>query len=146
MSRIIEIYLDPDQESAASEQEVADYIGVTIHTLRDRLKKLGPDHYLTYFPGTIPTKLRRFPRRGGKDSKLGAIKVVNRETVDPYYARSVVLGLVRISQKHYKASRCQDSKDFLLNKGGMLEWYLEAYPGIDSEDFLKRMEKWVDMN
>lgn len=146
MSGIIEIYLDPDHESAASEQEVADYIGVTIHTLRDRLKKLGPDHYLTYFPGSIPPKIRRFPKRGGRDSKLEETKNIARTPVDPYYARAIVLGLVRISQKHYKSARCKDSKDFLLNRGGMLEWYLEAFPGIDAEDFLGRMKKWVENN
>ena len=146
MSRIINIYLTPDQETAASEQEVADYVGVSLETLRDRLKKMGPDHYLTYYPGSIPSSVRRFRHTGRRHSKLDSIRRNGKTIVTPEYAKMLIVGLILLSQKHYKSSRCKESRAFLLNQGGMLEWYLEPFSGIDHEAFVERMKVWVESN
>lgn len=141
---LINIYFNPEEESAASDKEVADYIGISVPTFRDRKKTLGIDHYLTYYPGKIPTHLKRFKGRGGKDSKLGSIGKCRVVEIDPYFARSLVIGLIRASQKHFLSSRCEESRRFLLNENKMLEWYMEAYPGIDQRAFIERMKRWVD--
>lgn len=143
MSKVIDIYLTPEVESAASEQEVADYIGISPQTLRDRLVRFGTDHYLTYYPGNIPSRVRRFAKRGGKDSRLKEIKKEVREPMDSRSAQELVIVLIRLSQKHYLANGCKESKAFLLNEGGMLEWYLEAYPRINQKEFIRRMREWV---
>lgn len=143
MYEVINIYFTPEVESAASEQEVADYIGISLQTLRDRLVRFGIDHYLTYYPGNIPSRVRRFAKRGGKDSRLKEIKKEVREPMDSISAQGLVIGLIRLSQKHYLANGCRESKAFLLNEGGMLEWYLEAYPMINQKELLRRMREWV---
>lgn len=145
MSRINYIYLYPDKESAASDKEVADYIGITVATFRDRLKNLGPDHYLTYFPGPIPSKVRRFACDRNK-SLLKTIVRDGRLTVDSNIAKLVIFKLIKMSQKSWKENRCEDSRSFLLNENGMLEWYMEAYPKIDHIAFIERMRKWVSEN
>lgn len=143
MSKVINIYLTPEVESAASEQEVADYVGIKLQTLRDRIERFGIDHYLTYYPGNIPSRVRRYAKTGGKDSKLNEIKRETREPMDPRSAQELVLVLIKLSQKHYLANGCKESKAFLLNEGGMLEWYLEAYPRINQKEFIRRMKIWV---
>lgn len=146
MSGIINIWLTPDRESAASEQEVADYLGISIITFRDRVNKMGTDHYLTFFPGKIPSKVRRFPGGAGKHSKLKDIKKETRGTVSNADAKSLVMGLIKISQRHYKQARCKESQAFLLNENKMLEWYLEAYPGIDQKALIEKMRQWIEEN
>lgn len=147
MSRVTEIYFYPDEMSAASNREVADYIGVSCQTINDRMKTLGPDHYLTYFPGPIPGKLRRFQKCKVMGSTLSLIKRERKiELLDPILAKTLVFRLIKTSQKYWKDHRCQESKSFLLNENGMLEWYMEAYPGIDQTAFLERMRKWVKDN
>ena len=147
MSRVTEIYLTPETMSAASDKEVADYIGVSTQTIHDRMRTLGPDHYLTYFPGPIPGKLRRFQKGKVLGSTLSLIKRERKiDLLDPILAKTLVFRLIKTSQKYWKDHRCQESKSFLLNENGMLEWYMEAYPGIDQTAFLERMRKWVKDN
>ena len=147
MSRVTEIYLTPEIMSAASDKEVADYIGVSTQTIHDRMRTLGPDHYLTYFPGPIPGKLRRFQKGKVLGSTLSLIKRERKiALLDPILAKTLVFRLIKASQKYWKDHRCQESKSFLLNENGMLEWYMEAYPGIDQTAFLERMRKWVAKN
>ena len=141
---LINIYLNPEVESAASDREVADYIGISLPTFRDRKKTLGIDHYLTYYPGRIPSHLKRYKGRSGQDSKLGSIGKCQATEIAPCFARALVIGLIRTSQKHFISSRCEESKRFLLNENKMLEWYMEAYPGIDQRAFIERMKRWVD--
>ena len=144
MSKEFSVYINPEDEPATSDREVANHLGISIITFRDRLRKIGPDHYLTYFPGPIPPKLRRFTKTRRHNSKLGEIKKSKPGEVDPAYAKQLVVKLIRISQKYYKRDRCQESKAFLLNETGMLEWYMEAFTGIDTEAFLERMKVWVE--
>ena len=146
MSKVINIWLFPDRESAASEQEVADYLGISVITFKDRVKRMGVDHYLTFFPGKIPSKIRRFPGAGGRNSRLSSIKKEVRDTVSSTDARSLVVALIKVSQRHYKTARCEESKSFLLNENKMLEWYLEAFPGINQRAFVQRMKRWVSEN
>ncbi len=147
MSRVTEIYLTPETMSAAYDKEVADYIGVSTQTIHDRMRTLGPDHYLTYFPGPIPGKLRRFQKGKVLGSTLSLIKRERKiDLLDPILAKTLVFRLIKASQKYWKDHRCQESKSFLLNENGMLEWYMEAYPGIDQTAFLERMRKWVVEN
>ena len=146
MSRVINIWFTPEKESAASEQEVADYVGISLQTLRDRLSKFGEAHYLTFFPGSIPCKIRRFKRRGSRDSKLGELSKKSKAAVSPDFAKALIIGIIKISQRHYKSVKCKDSRAFLLNENGMLEWYLESFPKIDQQAFLERMKKWVNEN
>ena len=145
MSRISSVYINPDAPTT-SDKEVAAHLGISVPTLRDRLRNIGPDHYLTYFPGTIPPKLRRFTKTRRYNSKLGEIKKSKSKSgeVDPTYAKQLVVKLIKISQKYYKRDRCQESKAFLLNETGMLEWYMEAFAGINTEAFLERMKAWVE--
>ena len=143
--KTIEIYLTPDQKTTScTEQEVADHIGISLAHYRDRVRVMGEDHYLTYFPGTIPTHLRRYKGARRHKSTLDAITVENRgKVISEENARLFVASLIKISKKHYEMSRCCESRDFLLNKTGMLEWYLEAYPKVDQEVIMQRLREWV---
>jgi len=144
MPDLIEIWLNPKYESAISQREIADYIGVDIVTFRTRLKTYGLDHYLTYYPGKIPAKLRRNPSKKGLGSSIGKIRrTIATEDVDNQTAKELVIWLIKISQKHFLLARCKESRAFLLNEGGMLEWYLEAYPGINHYAFVEKMQRWV---
>ena len=144
--KTIEIYLTPDQKATScSEQEVADHIGISVDLYRDRVRVMGLDHYLTYYPGTIPTKLRRYKGVKGSKSTLNSITAEDsRGEIAPETARLFVINLIKISKKHYEMSRCIESRDFLLNKGGMLEWYLESYPSIDQAAVIEKLRKWVN--
>lgn len=143
MSRVIKIWLTPDEESEVSERDLALYLGISLDGLRVRLKTLGPDHYLTYFPGPIPSKCRRLSRIAGSQSRLNEATITDRLQVTGATAKDVVLKLITISQKNFVRSGCESSKSFLLNENGMLEWYLEAFPGIDTEAALEGMREWV---
>ena len=145
--RTIKIWLTPEKESAASEQEVADSIGISLVTLKNRLKLFGEDHYLTYFPGNIPYNVRRFKNADRSKSTIGSIKRdEKRLLVSNEVATLFVTKLIKFSKLQYENKGCQESRAFLLNENGMLGWYLEAYPGIDAEALLNRLKKWVLSN
>lgn len=145
---LVVIWLEPDHESAVDLKTLAAYVGVSLQTLKDRMIRLGPDHYLTYFPGKIPNKIRRIGNKtseGSKNSLLRDIKVERLvERIDPELAYEFVTKLVTFSKRDFALRGCEESRDFLLNKNQMLEWYIECIPGINCERFLKDMKRWVE--
>lgn len=144
----VAIWLEPDHESTVDLKTLAEYVGVSLQTLKDRMARLGPDHYLTYFPGKIPSKIRRIGNKtalGEKNSLLKNIKVDRlSEKMDPGLAYEFVVKLVTFSKRDFALRGCEESKNFLLNKNQMLEWYVECIPGLDCERFLKDMRDWVE--
>lgn len=143
----IDIWLSPGEEVSLSHQQMSDAIGISLQTFRQRLKNYGIDHYLTYYPGNIPSKARRMGTRkhagGVKHSKLPGIKVDRICDLDPQLATDLVVGLIKASQRDFLKHKCRDSRAFLLNENGMLLWYIECIPGLDSQAFLAKMKKWV---
>ena len=142
------IWLEPDHESTVDLKTLAEYVVVSLQTLKDRMARLGPDHYLTYFPGKIPSKIRRIGNKtalGEKNSLLKNIKIDRlSEKMDPGLAYEFVVKLVTFSKRDFALRGCEESKNFLLNKNQMLEWYVECIPGLDCERFLKDMRDWVE--
>ena len=144
---MIDIWLSPGEEVSLSHQQMAAAIGVSLQTFRQRLRNYGVDHYLTYYPGNIPSKTRRMgirKRPGGvKHSLLPGIKVRRICDLDPQLATDLIVGLIKASQRDFLRHRCRDSRSFLLNENGMLLWYIECIPKLNSRAFLERMRRWV---
>lgn len=147
---LVSIWLYPDEETTVSLKTLAEYVGVSLQTLKERMVRLGPDHYLTYYPGNIPSKVRRIGGKtvnGAKRSRLKDIKVERLNgSIDSELAYDFVIKLISFSKRDFTLRGCEESKNFLLNKNQMLEWYIECIPGIDCERFLKDMVRWVDAN
>lgn len=145
---VVSIWLDPDKESTVTIKTLAEYVGVSTQTLKERMSRLGPDHYLTYFPGKIPSKIRRIGAKsanGGRNSLLKDIKIKRlADSIDHELAYDFVIKLISFSKRDFALRRCEESKNFLLNKNQMLEWYVECIPGIDCERFLQDMRSWVE--
>ena len=144
---LVSIWLYPDEETTVSLKTLAEYVGVSLQTLKERMVRLGPDHYLTYYPGNIPSKVRRIGGKtvnGAKRSRLKDIKVERLNgSIDSELAYDFVIKLISFSKRDFTLRGCEESKNFLLNKNQMLEWYIECIPGIDCERFLQDMEEWV---
>lgn len=147
---LIDIWLSPGEEVSLSHQHLADAIGVSLQTFRQRLRNYGTDHYLTYYPGNIPSKTRRMGTRkqpgGVQHSLLPGIKARRIKCLDPQLATGLVVGLIKASQRDFLRHNCQDSRSFLLNENGMLRWYIECIPRLDPEAFVQRMREWVLAN
>ena len=144
----ITIWLTPEAEECLQHKELAAVLGIPLQTLRQRLINYGSDHYLTYFPGDIPSKIRRKPnkqRRNGEQSLISTIKVERlSELMHSSLAIEFVVKLITFSQREFKRRGCKESRDFLLNRTGMLKWYIECIPRVDCAWFLKRMKEWVE--
>lgn len=144
----LKIWLDPEHESTVDLRTLAEYVGVPLQTIKDRMARLGPDHYLTYYPGKIPSKVRRISSRsalGGKGSLLKSIRIERlADSMNPELAYEFITKLVTFSKRDFALRRCEESKNFLLNKNQMLEWYIECIPGIDCERFLSEIKEWVE--
>lgn len=144
---LIDIWLSPGEEVSLSHQQLADAIGVSLQTFRQRIRNYGVDHYLTYYPGNIPSKTRRMGTRkqpgGVQHSRLSEIKTRRIKYLDPQLATDLVVGLIKASQRDFIKHNCQDSRSFLLNENGMLLWYIECIPKLDGPAFLQRMREWV---
>lgn len=146
----VSLWLYPDKESTVTLKTLAEYVGVSLQTLKERMVRLGPDHYLTYYPGNIPSRVRRIGSKsadGGRNSLLKEIKVDRlADSMDHELAYDFVVKLIHFSKRDFALRNCEESKSFLLNKNQMLEWYIECIPGIDCERFLQDMRNWVEEN
>ena len=143
----IDIWLTPTKKESLTCREISGRLGILPQTLKDRLSTYGPDHCLTYYPGSIPPRLRNLGRRahngGSKNSLLKKVTVRKIPTMSPHLALATVIKLIEFSQRDLEKRGCQQSRDFLLNKNGMLQWYIECIPSVDVEAFLERMRVWV---
>lgn len=130
-------------------KEIAKRLGISTETFQQRLRTYGPDHELTYYPGLIPSKLRRLGLRAGntgsKRSTLGAIKIdrLTEEDLHPRTCIQLITKLIARSKEDLQKHNCKMSRDFLLNSDGMLEYYLELVPGINTDKCLEDLEDWV---
>lgn len=140
------IWLTPDEESLITYHALAVHLGIPKQTLKQRLANYGPDHNLTYFPGKIPAKIRRMGKRksGASQSTLGFFKIDRLESLDGRLAAEFVVKLIQASQRDLIKHHCQDSFDFLTNKNGMLEWYLECIPRVDCDRLLEDLREWSE--
>lgn len=144
----IAVWVSPEFESSLTHKELAIYIGVTVATLQQRLRDMGADHYLTYFPGRIPAKLRRMGNRRVTKilkSTIADIKVERLCSRD-LNARTCVQFITKLitrSLEDLRKYNCCSSRKFLMNADGMLAYYLELIPGINLETYLLKAKSLV---
>ena len=121
----IAIWLVPEQEESLSCAQLAARLGISQPALYRRIRTYGIDGTLTYWPGKLPTRLvkeaRCHKRGGGPNPKPRR----ERKEISSAEARKFVLKLLEVSKDALRKRRCQSSFNFLTNKDGMLEWYLE---------------------
>ena len=125
-AQLIPIWLTPDGESLLTLREIASYLGISYHTLYDRVVTHGDDCDLTYFPGNIPQQYckRSGPKKARKKKEQRAAFTPGKD-IDPVMARLFVLRLICKSRSEYLKRRCPSCRSFLLNEDLMLYWYLE---------------------
>lgn len=145
----IPIYINPETETLLTLKELAAFLTISVPTLKQRLRDLGEDHYLTYYFGPIPSKIRRKGLRAVKRRNL--FKGLSCDRIQPEDLNyrvcvAFITRLIEISKEHFLERRCRVSKAFLLNKSGMLKYYLELIPNIDVDKYIKEMESWVRVN
>jgi hypothetical protein len=147
----VTLWLTPEEEERLTAKDLAEYLGISAETCRQRLRTLGPDHYLTYYPGNLPMSLRRIGKRrnnqGYRASTLGAIVAGPRlraEDLDMRTCVRLIGRLITRSRDDYLCSGCSSSRSFLLNETGMLAWYLELVPGIDVPEYLAKAKAWIE--
>lgn len=145
----IAVWLSPQKESRLTHKELAEYLGIQLQTLQQRLREMGPDHYLTYFPGSIPAKVRRVGNRGPAGvarSTLSKIKVERIHPNDLNLRTCVcfVTKLITRSKEDLEKWGCPTSRAFLMNENGMLAYYLELVPDVELELWLARAKKMVE--
>ena len=143
---LIKIFLTPRELSILFPKEIAAEIGVSAATFKARLATLGPDHYLTYYPGPIPPKARRLGKRatnGVNHSLLSTTRVERITNLEYQQALKFLEKLIILSKRDLARKNCQVSRAFLLNENLMLQWYLEPITTIDCKTFLERLKVWV---
>lgn len=141
----ITIFLAPQELSILFPKEIAAEIGVSAATFKARLATLGPDHYLTYFPGPIPAKTRRLGKRAAKTVGPSLSNTPLERITDLEYQQALKFleKLIILSKRDLVRKNCQVSRAFLLNENHMLQWYLEPITTIDCKTFLERLRIWV---
>lgn len=121
----ITIWLVPEQEESLSCAQLAVRLGVSQPALYRRIRAYGVDGILTYWPGKLPARLvKETKQRKRKEGSKPKPRRERRE-VSSAEARKFVLKLLEVSKDALRKRRCQSSFNFLTNKDGMLEWYLE---------------------
>lgn len=144
--RTITLHINPEEETTLTLKQLATLLKISVPTLKQRLRDLGEDHYLTYFIGPIPSKIRRKGLRAVKRRNLFkdlSCDRIKEEELNYRVCVAFITRLIEISKEHYLERRCRTSKAFLLNKGGMLKYYLELIPNIDVDKYVKEMESWI---
>lgn len=139
------MWLTPDREETLSVLQLSRRIGISASSMHRRLAIYGPDSCLTYWPGPIPGHLRAY-----STTATSTIKSIKRGTllksseVDHRSARLLILKLILRSREDLVKYDCKSSYEFLTNKHGMLEWYLELMFSAETVvGYIERLQAFV---